>query len=213
MVLASTILVPELQKWFNDFVKNSSVNRYAVPMPVNIGDVYLTPDSFIALLFNDDYDTTIYPQYKYLYKEEDISCWPNVVKTRIMIYPYSAKYLVIDEDEGTNVFNLQSDDLTLLDALLAFRADSTSLTIVDSSTTSFDSTTTILYATYGNLSTELSKLIFLYLDLEVNGNFSNYNNASLVSSGEPLPTLYEFYLIDKYFEFMTTRESDITKFD
>ena len=213
MTLASTILVPELQKWFNDFVKNSSVNRYAVPMPVDIDDVYLTPDSFIALLFNDDYDTIIYPQYKYLYKEESIACWPTFVKTRLMIYPYCASYLVIDEDEGTNTFNLAADDLTLLDALLAFRSDATSLTIVDSVVTSFDSTSIILHATYDNLSTELSKLIFLYLDLELNGNFSNYNNTSLVSSGEPLQTFYEFYLIDKYFDFMTLRESDITTFD
>lgn len=213
MTLASTTLVPELQKWFNDFVKNSSVNKYEVPMPVEIGDVYLTPDSFIALLFNDDYDTSTYPQYKYLYKEENISCWPNTVKTRIMIYPYCAKYLVIDEDTGTNVFSLQQDDLTLLDALLSFRTDSTSLTIVDSVTTTFDSTAYILYATYSNLSTDLSKLIFLYLDLEINGNFSNYNNSSLVSNGDLLTTMYEFYLIDKYFEYMTARESDITKFD
>ena len=61
MVLASTILVPELQKWFHSFVKESSVNRYAVPMPIDIGDVYLTPDSFIFFLFNDEYDTVIYP--------------------------------------------------------------------------------------------------------------------------------------------------------
>ena len=140
MTLASTILVPELQKWFNDFVKNSSVNRYAVPMPVDIDDVYLTPDSFIALLFNDDYDTTIYPQYKYLYKEESITCWPSHVQTRLMIYPHCASYLVIDEIEGSNTFNLQSDDLTLLDSLLAYRMDATSLTIVDSATTWFDST-------------------------------------------------------------------------
>jgi len=213
MVLASTILVPELQKWFHSFVKESSVNRYAVPMPIDIGDVYLTPDSFISLLFNDEYDTVIYPQYKYLYKQESISCWPTFVLTRLMIYPTCSRYLVIDESEGTNVFNLQQDDLTLLDALLQFRTDSTSVTIIDSAITLLDSTTNILYATYGNLSTYLSKLIFLYLDLEINSNFSNYDNTSLVSNGDPLTTLYEFYLIDKYFEFMTLRESDITTFD
>jgi hypothetical protein len=213
MTLASTRLVPEVQKWFNDFVQNSSVNRYAVPMPVDIGDVYLTPDSFIALLFNDSYDTETYPQYKYLYKEESVSCWPNTVKTRIMIYPTSSKYFIVDNDEGSNIFLLESDDLTMLDALLSFRADSTALTIVDSATTSYDSTSNILYATYGNLSTDLSKLIFLYLDLEINSNFSNYNTTSVVSNGDLLPTLFEMYLIDKYFDFMTARESDITKFD
>jgi hypothetical protein len=213
MTLASTILVGELQAWFNSFVLGSTINKNAVPSPVEIGDVYLSPNSFIALLFNDDYDTVIYPVYKYLYKEESISCWPNTVKNRIMIYPTSAKYLVIDDDEGTNVFTLQSDDLTLLDSLLAYRADSTGVIIVDSVTTSFDSTASILYATYDNLSTPLSRLIFLYLDLKINENYSNYNNTILVSNGTVLETLYEMYVMDQYFEYMTLRESDITTFD
>jgi len=213
MTLASTILVGELQAWFNSFVLGSTINKNAVPLPVEIGDVYLSPNSFIALLFNDDYNTEIYPVYKYLYKEESISCWPNAVKNRIMIYPTSAKYLVIDDDEGTNRFGLVSDDLALLDSLLAYRADSTGIIIVDSVTTSFDSTSSILYATYGNLSTPLSRLIFLYLDLKINENYSNYNNTILVSNGTVLETLYEMYVMDQYFEYMTLRESDITTFD
>ncbi len=96
---------------------------------------------------------------------------------------------------------------------MSFRADSTGITIVSSVTTSYDSTANILYATYGNLSTDLSQLIFLYLDLEINGNFSNYNNTTLVSSGDVLTTLYEFYVIDKYFDFMTRREIDLSTFD
>jgi hypothetical protein len=212
MTLASTRLVPELQAWFNSFVKGSSVNKHEVPLPVDIADTYLTPNSFIALLFNDSYDTTIYPNYKYLYKEESISCWPNVVSTRIMIYPTSAKYFVID-DAGSNIFNLTSDDLVLLDALLQYRTDTTSVSIVSSITTSFDTTSNILYVTYGNLTTSLSKLIFLYLDLMINDNYSNYNNTTLVSGGDVLTTMYEFYLIDKYFDVMTLKEQDITKFD
>ena len=136
-----------------------------------------------------------------------------LVKNRIMIYPSTAKYLIIDDDEGTNVFLLQSDDFVLLDALLSFREDSTAITIIDSVTTSFDSTSNILYATYANLSTCLSKLIFLYLDLEINQNYSNYNNLTLVSDGAVLESLYELYVIDKYFDFMTLREPDISTFD
>lgn len=213
MTLASTILVGELQAWVHSFILNSTINKNAVPLPVDIEDVYLSPNSFIALLFNDEYDTVVYPTYKYLYKEESISCWPNRAKNRIMIYPTSAKYLVIDDDEGSNVFTLESDDLSLLDALLAFRGDSTGVTIVDSDTTSFDSTASILYTNYDNLSTVLSKLIFLYLDLKLNNNYSNYNNTTLVSNGTILETLYEMYVMDQYFDYMTLRESDITTFD
>ncbi len=211
--LASTTLVPELQAWVYEFIKGSSVNRYEIPSPVDIGDVYLSPQSFIALLFNDEYNAVLYPHYKYLYKEESISCWPTLVKNRIMIYPSSAKYLAIDDDEGTNVFGLQSDDFVLLDALLAFRGDSTGVVIVSSVTTSFDSTANILYATYSNLSTTLSKLIFLYLDLEIYNNYLNYDNLTLVSSGLVLESLYEVYVIDKYFDYMTLREPDLSTFD
>jgi hypothetical protein len=213
MTLASTILVSELQTWFHSFVVGSSINKNEVPLPVDIGSVYLTPNSFIALLFNDDFDTVTYPTYKYLYKEESISCWPNVVKHRIMIYPASAKYLITDDDEGTNVFTLQSDDFVLLDSLLAYRGDSTGVTIVDSLSTSFDSTANILYANYENLSTVLSKLIFLYLDLKIYSNYSNYNNSTLVSNGTVLESLYEMYVMDQYFDYMTLREPDITTFD
>jgi hypothetical protein len=213
MTLSSTILVSELQTWFHSFVVGSSINKNEVPLPVDIGSVYLTPNSFIALLFNDDFDTVTYPTYKYLYKEESISCWPNVVKHRIMIYPASAKYLITDDDEGTNVFTLQSDDFVLLDSLLAYRGDSTGVTIVDSLSTSFDSTANILYANYENLSTVLSKLIFLYLDLKIYSNYSNYNNSTLVSNGTVLESLYEMYVMDQYFDYMTLREPDITTFD
>jgi len=213
MTLASTILVSELQAWFHSFVVGSSINKNEVPLPVDIGSVYLTPNSFIALLFNDEFDTITYPTYKYLYKEESISCWPNIVKHRIMIYPASAKYLITDDDEGTNVFTLQSDDFVLLNSLLAYRGDSTGVTIVDSLSTSFDSTANILYANYENLSTVLSKLIFLYLDLKIYSNYSNYNNSTLVSNGTVLESLYEMYVMDQYFDYMTLREPDITTFD
>lgn len=211
--LASTILVPELQAWVNSFIKGSSINKNEIPLPVDIDDVYLSPNSFISLLFNDDYDVITYPIYKYLYKEESVSCWPTLVKTRIMIYPSSAKYLVIDDTEGTNVFNLCAENLSMLDGLMSYRNDSTSIIIADSTAAIFDSTANVLYATYNNLQSSLSKLIFLYLDLKINNNYSNYNNSTLVSNGSVLETLYEMYVMDKYFDYMTLRESDITTFD
>jgi len=209
----TTTVIPELQSWFYDFVKGSSVNKNKMPLPVDINDRYLSPDSFIALLFNDNYDTITYPTYKYLYKDEDFSFWPNKVKRRIMIYPVSARYLVTDNDTGLNVFMLRADDLTLLDALLAYRGDSTSLIITSSISTSFDSTSNILYANYDNLSTYLSKLIFLYIDLKINNNYSNYNTTSLVSTGAVLDSLYETYVMDQFFDFMTVRVPDVTTFD
>lgn len=210
MALANTTLVPELQTWFNRFVINSVVNKHEVPAPVSIDQIFLPQNSFIELLFNENYP---YDSYKYLYQNETrLQCWPELTRNRLTIYPASAKYLVLS-DTGTNSFELKAHDFILLDALLAYRQDSTSLTIVDSTSVELISDATaniyILHANYTNLNTTLSKLIFLYLDLKIYGNYENYNNLTLVSSGTLLETCFEFLLIDEYFKFMTERESDI----
>lgn len=212
-VLTSYSLLPELQHYFHNFVVSSQVNRDIVPLPVDITEVYMPQNSFIELLFNDSYSGTSY-EYRYV-DETSLGSIPVMSQHRLQIYPASWKYLTIDSS-GTNIFNLQNDDFTLLDALLEFRngaSDSTSLVLVDSISTSFVSDTTAniytLYANYGSLSTTLSKLIYLYLRLETLGDFSLYNNDLLVSSGSLLESCFEAYLLDKYFIFMTQREPSL----
>lgn len=208
MVLASTILVPELQYWFNNFVTFSKVNKNEVPAPVPVDEIFLPKKSFIEMLFNERYS---YDEYITLYSEESKACWPQSTASRLCIYPSSAKYMILD-NQGANFFNLQNDDLILLDALLAYREDSTSVTIIDSATLSFDTTANILYANFNILQTTLSKLIFLYLDLKIYGNYQNYDNLSLVTTGTPPPlleTMFETLLIDEYFAYMTDREVDV----
>lgn len=200
--LASVILCPELQHWFNQFVVNSVVNKNFIPFPVDIAQLYLGQNSFIELLFNDNYSKH---SYEYRYKQETNSlCIPRQVLMRIMLYPSAAKYLVLDPT-GNNVFNLQQDDFTLLDALLKYR-DETSVTIIDTTGTAvFDATSSTLYAHYDSLSTNLSKMIYLYLDLKINGNFQRYNNLTLISNSTLLDSCYEAYLIEQYYNFMSQR--------
>lgn len=210
MVLASTILIPELQFWYNNFVTNSIVNKNEIPAPVPVDEIFLPKKSFIEMLFNENYS---YNEYITLYKEEiSKSCWPQSTAARLCIYPSSAKYMVLN-DQGTNFFTLQNDDLIMLDALLAYRQDSTSVTIIDSTSVSIvtDATANIttLYANFNILQTTLSKLIFLYLDLKIYGNYQNYDNLLLVTTGTLLETMFETLLIDEYFAYMTNREVDV----
>lgn len=210
MALANTTLVPELQYWFNRFVTNSIVNKNEVPLPVAVDQIFLPERSFIELLFNENYS---YDSYEYRYKNETrTQYWPELTRNRLTIYPGSAKYLVLDETGG-NPFQLQPHDFILLDALLAYRQDSTALTIVDSTSVEFVSDATanvyILKVNYSNLNTTLSKLIYLYLDLKIYSNYQNYNNLQLVSTGTLLETCFEFLLIDEYFAFMSARDVDI----
>ena len=204
MTLSSTNLIGELQTWFSSFLVDSSVNKYEIPIPSLIGlDYFSNRRSFIELLFND-----LYSQSDYLYKFiEDTNkySWPYPVKTRLMVYPTSAKYYTItDSTSGENIFNLQSEDLTLLDALLQYRSDSTSVIIIDSVLVSFNSN--VLHATYSNLSTNLSRLIFLYLDLKINNNYSNYDNTTLIAtSTSVLENQYEVYVLDQFYNYITVR--------
>ncbi len=204
--LTSYSLIPELQHWFNHFVINSKVNKYRVPPPVDIPEIYLGENSFIGMLFNDAY---AHVNYEYRYSIEDSPmCVPRIAASRLQVYPGSSQYMRLDPDGG-NSFNLQADDFTLLDALLAYRNDSTSLTIIDSTAVSFDATAIVLYATLDSASTELSKMIYLYLTLKLYDRFEQYNGEVLVSSGGLLETCYESYLIDQYFCFMIERRPNL----
>lgn len=206
MTLASTALVPEFQYYFYKFIITSIINRYEVPAPVPVDEIFLPSGTVVELLCNDEYSSD---SYTYLYKNEDRKhCWPTITRQRLMIYPSSRYY--IPDDTGDNIFNLESDDFILLDALLIYRNDSTALTMIDSTSTQLfvDATTNvaILYASFEFLNTPLSQLIYLYLDLHIYDNYANYNNLNIVTTGTLLETCFELKLIDDYFAFMTDRE-------
>ena len=204
MTLSSTMLVLELQYWFNYFVINSEINKNQVPIPTTLDEVYLPQKSFIELLFNDSYNDSEY--YYYYTEETNKYSWPYVVKTRLNLYPASAKYYTLSDSATTNLFNLQQHDIILLNALLAYRLDSTAVSII-TDTTAVGFVSNILYANYSNLNTNLSKLIFLYLDLKINENYSNYNNENLVSEGNLLESVYETYVLDEMFKLVSNRST------
>jgi len=204
MTLSSTMLVLELQYWFNYFVINSEINKNQVPIPTTLDEVYLPQKSFIELLFNDSYNDSEY--YYYYTEETNKYSWPYVVKTRLNLYPASAKYYTLSDSATTNLFNLQQHDIILLNALLAYRLDSTAVSII-TDTTAVGFVSNILYANYNNLNTNLSKLIFLYLDLKINENYSNYNNENLVSEGNLLESVYETYVLDEMFKLVSNRST------
>jgi hypothetical protein len=161
------------------------------------------------MLFNEDFSGD---RYFTEYIEESFGLWPSVVVRRVQIYP-GAKYLsqaVEGDERAEDIWNFNSEEQAMLDALLAYRMDATSLTLVDSSASiTFDSTATILYANINTFTSKFAKLIYLYLDLKVNGNIAKYNNLSLVSSGGLLSTLYELYVINEFFRHTTDSEIDL----
>ena len=134
------------------------------------------------------------------------------LRQRLSIYP-SSQYFQASDSTGLNVFNLQHDDLLAADVLLKYRNDSTSIVIVnDSTATSISIVTsgnlTIVTANVNLFSTSLSKLIFLYLDLKVNRNYSTYFTLSDVISdnNKILATCFELKLINDYFQYIDSQD-------
>ena len=208
MALSSTILIGELQKYFNEFIISSSVNKNSIKHPTTIPAVYFTStNSFIRLLFDDEWDEDTY-EYNFLENDSKIS-WPQPVKNRMLIYPSSAKYyeLVSTPGTGENFFSLQSHDLTLLDALLSYRNNNDiSINIDSTSEVSFDSTSFILISNIDTLNTNLSKLIYTYLRLKVDIKYSDYDNTTLLSdSDKTLEMAYEAYVIDNLFSYVSSQ--------
>jgi len=219
MYPSSTNIIPELQSYFQKFIITAELNKQGVPLGVQICNSFLNKNSFIRLLFDDDWPTT-FTSYRYLYREiSGPGSWPAIIRERAMIYPTSAKYYQSDSDSTAvcdlNVFNLKENcDIVLLDALLKLRlTDSTSLIVIDSTSvvdpiftdsTSAD-TTAVLTVNYNTL-TRFSKLIFLYLNLQVNNNTSYYNNRDLIAlPTDVLESIYETYILEKMFRHIADR--------
>lgn len=213
MTLANSSLVPEFQHYFHQFVLGSTINKNQIPFPVDIDPLYLTTQSVVELLF---LDTFPYDSYYYLY-ENETGDWPTLTRQRLMIYP-SSKYL-IPGTTGDNIFNLKSDDFNMLNVLMQYRHDSTSVTLIDTTADSTaviivtDATTNLITSITGNingLSTPLSKLIFLYLNLHINGSYIGYYNlSSIVSDCSMLATAFELKLIDDYFDLISSHQESL----
>ena len=194
MTIASTRVVPDLQYWFSLFVINSNLNKDVALFPVTLDDVYLTENkSFIRLLFDDNWLSTL-TSYGYMFNEiTNRLSIPSNFRTRLMIYPRTGKYYTcIDSETSINIFSLESDDLTLLDKLLEYRLDSTGTTIVD--------------IDYSSLSTNLSKLIYLYLDFKINDNYTIIDSITPLSdSYNLLETCYEMYICETLFNYISNK--------
>jgi len=195
MVLASTKLVPELQYYSSTFLRASILNKYRITYPAVLDCPCLLENrSFIRLCFDDNWSRT-YTSYRYMYREVNMQGWPEQVRMRLAIYPTSGRCYLSDwdaPDADLNLFNLQDDDILMLDKLLEYRT--------------VDSTSTVtLTMNYDDLSTNLSKMIFLYLDLKLNGSYERYNDEALISNeSSVLESCYEVYLGEQMFNFKAT---------
>lgn len=182
--------IPELQYWIQKIFLKYSLNENAPPRHMIINQEDCSPNTFIELLLNDDWpsDST---NYNYNYELiTNKGNWPVYILRKLSIYSKNTYYCTIsDTTNSGNLFELEADDFTMLDVLLKYRLN------IQDSTQDFEG---IMFT---NLTTNISKLIFLYLDFKINNNLSYYDNIITNTDSNALEKIFELYLIMSIFEY------------
>jgi len=220
MYPSSTIVVPEFNHYYTKFLQGAELNKLQYPASIMLHDQAMVDNkqSFVRMLFDENWPKA-QKSYRHLYREEtSFGCWPQVFIDRAMIYPTSAKYYVCDNDStavcNINAFTLSQDDLTVLDALLINRtADSSALILTDSTSIihpvliespSSDSTAQLI-VNFNKLS-NLSKLVYIYLEFSIYQRYDYFNNETLISDKHsPLESCYESFVLEKIFRYVADR--------
>jgi len=192
MSLIYTKVVPDLLFYTEKFVLGSTANKSRIDFSGTFNIDYLGENkSFIRLLFDENYDQTT---YRYLYREElDKNSIPGNIFRRMKVYS-SSKYYVCDSDSTSvcniNIFNLQPKDLEMLDNLLHYRIDSTSVNLIQ--------------IVYNSLNTRLSKLIYCYLNFKINSDYSIFDSPNPISESlDVLESFYEAFISDLIFVYLS----------
>jgi len=108
-----------------------------------------------------------------------------------MVHARTAAYYVTDlgSECVLNLFNIQDDDIILLDRLLEYRNDATCY---------------IGDIVYEDLPTTLSKLIYIYLECMTLGIYSKYTSDNPISMPDDLLGMcYELYVADSIFRYIS----------
>jgi hypothetical protein len=194
--LQGKILIPDLQFYFNQILTNGMLNQFSINKPSFFPIEYLeVNNSFVRLLFDDTWPVDLNVYTRIYLELIDKASWPHLILTRLMMYPSSSRFFISSDSNQTsslNVFHLIQDDLTLLDMLLSYRTN-IPVNLID--------------VDFNSLRSNLSQMIYLYLNLKINNDYSLYDNVILMSnSNNILENAYESYLAETMFSYVQSKE-------
>ncbi len=188
------LYLPELDYYFYKYWEaEDDLIIYNVPIPViETAPCKLPQGTFIEMLFNNVY---AHDTYETSYKLVKKTAFSNKIMDRLSSSSKLIEcYINIGIDTtscpcppidttGINLFMLDTDEILMLDQLLIYRTGGSPVL------TSYD---------IDSLSTPLSKLIYIYLDLMVNMEYKYFNTDLIISSEKNrLETLYELYIMNE----------------
>jgi len=174
--------VPELDYFFRDYwTSRGEINTETVKISEIETEYSFVDACFLELLFSQTYS---HAYYNYRFETVSNEVFIKGIKERIQAnYNSTTCHVSSDSTSDTNIFLLESNDLTMLNKLLEYRTTST---------------TSLSSIIYGNLSTNLSKLIYIYIDLVVNSSYSKLNDVTMLSTEDNLlENLFEVYVINE----------------
>jgi len=180
--------IPELDYYFRSYWLSRgeiTIDNINIPI-VDSENQDLPTGSFLQLLFSQTFDST---SYTYLFSETEIADLSKSLEERLKVSGSTTEvYMSTSSSSGENIFSLEDDDLTLLSKLSSYRIG------INPNISSIN---------YDNLSTNLSKLIYIYLDLVLNQSYSVLNSSTVIGDDDnALESLFELYVINESYKAM-----------
>lgn len=175
------IYLPELNYYFLKYWnqnKSIFVDFVDVPSLIETKDIYINDKSIFGLIFEDIF---LYNTYNYLFQDVNISSLSKNLRERI----YSSRDVIncmVSSEEGNNIFNLNQEDLDLLNKLKDYKSGN-DVTIED--------------INYEDLNSEIAILIYQFLDLKLNNNFEYFYYNSPINQSGGFVSLLELYILNE----------------
>jgi len=187
--------VPELDYYFRQYWESQGdVTIIHVSIPEVVENLFVnpliyppeplySPDNVFSLLFSSTYDST---GYRYLFrKETNMISYPKKIYERLLVKTSRPAYYLATHDDttGVNVFNFTQEEFWLLDRLQEYRTmQMTNIDDID----------------YSGLQSNLSKLIYIYLDTFINNQYETLLLlGDIPDEGRICDVLFKLYVINE----------------
>jgi len=183
-----SVLIPDLNNSLEKyFLVERDITTIFLNSPEKFPDEFVTGKSVFDLLFNNYYS---YDEYIYTFSPFDYSSFPSNIINRINS-SINRPDVYVTDISGENIFNFTEEEIGMFDKLLEYR----NLQLNDLS--GID---------YSGMVSDLSKLIFIYLDIIRFKNHERINNLIDFQISEErnklLNRLYYNYVMDEVHKYV-----------
>lgn len=172
------VYLPELNYWFSQYwLLYGDVTVHQASIPVIDDDIEDTSSVF-CLLFNPAFSSL---SYRYLFEKKTLLSRSKKIVERLITYGSFSEIYEASED-GDNILDFQDDDIFMFDTLLTLRL--TGECDIDE-------------INYESLNTNISKLLFVYIDMLYNNNFECVNYLETIDPSNIIEQMLKLFVINE----------------